>query len=307
MRLFLIAILLVIGTVGKAAIADTTLLYRHVLKITEGPGYRNYQDLAALNRTADYIRTELGRYGSPVEQTFSVSGNEYKNIILSFGPVDAPRIVIGAHYDVCNEQAGADDNASGVAGLLELARLLAAGNPDAWKYRIDLVAYTLEEPPFYGTANMGSAVHAKYLYDNKVPVKGMISLEMIGYFRDEKHTQNYPAGILKPFYGSRGNYITLVHKFGGGSFVRQFTRSFRKQDGDVITKVFKGPAWIPGVDFSDHRNYWPYGWPALMITDTAFYRNAGYHEKTDTPDSLDYYRMAAVVTKLYETLKDIAV
>ena len=123
-----------------------------------------------------------------------------KNIICSINTDKKERIVIGAHYDVCGDQDGADDNASGVAGLLELARLL---KHEKLNYRIDFVAYTLEEPPFFGTENMGSSIHAKYISDNKISLKGMISLEMIGYFNDKPHSQKYPLSFLKWFYGNK--------------------------------------------------------------------------------------------------------
>ena len=180
-------------------------------------------------------------------------------------------MVVGAHYDVCGNQPGADDNASGVAGLLELARMLSDCQ---LKYRIDLVAFALEEPPYFRSPSMGSYIHAKSLADNQIRVKGMISLEMIGYFTEKKRTQEYPVGILKLFYGNRGNYITVVRKFSDGKFSRRFTRSFR--DAKLPVKSFQGPRFLPGIDYSDHLNYWNHGFSAVMITDTSFYRNKNY-------------------------------
>ncbi len=286
--------------------ADSMQLRRHVYTITGGPAFRNITDTTTLNKTSRYIQTELGKYTRSVTlQPYQVDGKEYRNIIASYGPENAPRIIIGAHYDVCDEQAGADDNASGVAGLLELARMLSKEDASKWQYRIDLVAYTLEEPPSFKTANMGSTVHARHLAEAHVPVLGMISLEMIGYYKDAKHTQKYPLGFFKWFYGTRGNYVTVVKKLHGGKFVRQFTRGFKHGD-NIITKVFAAPSWVPGVDWSDHLSYWAYGWQALMITDTSFFRNANYHEKTDTPDTLDYSRMSFVVTNLFNALSKMA-
>ncbi len=291
---------------GGEGNADSVLLKKYVYSITGGSSFRNIDDTATLNRTSTYIRNELSKYAQNVQtQTYYVKGKEYRNIIASYGPENAPRIIIGAHYDVCDDQAGADDNASGVAGLLELARLLSKEDARQWQYRIDLVAYTLEEPPSFKTANMGSTVHAKYLADAHIPVKGMISIEMIGYYKDARHTQQYPLGFFKWFYGTRGNYITVVKKLHAGKFVRQFTRGFKHGD-NIITKVFAAPAWVPGVDWSDHLSYWAYGWQALMITDTSFFRNANYHQKTDTPDTLDYARMSFVVTNLFNSLSKMA-
>src|SRR5690606_20836108 len=133
-------LMLCLPGIAVATGADTFSLQHHVLKITEGPGFRNIQDTAALNKVASYIEDEFKKQDLPVfRQSFDVGGKQYHNIIASIGPSDAPRIIVGAHYDVCEEQAGADDNASGVAGLLELAKMLSASNTSRWKYRVDLV------------------------------------------------------------------------------------------------------------------------------------------------------------------------
>lgn len=282
--------------------ANPSLLKEHVYTIVEQTGYRNYADTMALNKTADYIHEQFNQYTNQNHvQEFYVGNIPYYNICASFGPTDAPRIIIGAHYDVCNNQAGADDNASGIAGLLELARMFATTDKTNWNIRIDLVAYSLEEPPYFATDNMGSYIHASSLYNTKAPVMGMVCIEMIGYFSDEPNSQDYPIGFLKALYGNKGNYITVTRKFGGGKFCRKFTKQFKKTDG-VNTKVFTGPKWVTGLDFSDHRNYWLFGWSALMITDTAFYRNKNYHTKEDTPEKLDYLRMSSVVTKVYHAI-----
>ncbi len=308
-KLFFLILILFTVTIAysKEIIADSTFLKNHVYKITGDKGFRNINDTGALNTTARYIISELEKVhpGLVSKQVYEVSGKTYGNIITSFGPEHAPVIVIGAHYDVCDDQAGADDNASGVAALLELARLLAQEPTEKWNYRIDLVAYTLEEPPSFRTGQMGSAVHARKLYEENENVAGMISIEMIGFYRDAKHTQTYPVGFLKWFYGSRGNYITVVKKFNSGKFTRHFTRRF-KHGGSILTKVFAAPKWVPGIDFSDHLNYWKYGWDALMITDTSFYRNANYHQASDTPEKLDYSRMSFVVSDIYHAISGMA-
>ncbi|MDX5347512.1 MAG: M28 family peptidase [Hymenobacteraceae bacterium] len=279
-----------------SAQTDTTLLKDHLTALTKTDQYRNHQNVAQLNKSAAYIRSVFEQYSDSVTyQTYSVNGQEYKNVICSFGTENTKRIIIGAHYDVCGNQEGADDNASGVAGLLELARLL---KKQKLPYRVDLVAYTLEEPPYFRTDLMGSYIHAKSLALAQADVMGMISLEMIGYFKDEKNTQDYPVGSLKLFYGSRGNYITLINKFGAGKFARKFSRKFVATNA-LETKKFVGPKALPGIDFSDHLNYWKFGYSALMITDTAFYRNKNYHKLTDTLATLDFNRMAKVVDGVY--------
>jgi Zn-dependent M28 family amino/carboxypeptidase len=252
-----------------------------------------------LDQVASYIFDQFKPYADSVYyQDYTFNGTRYRNVIASFGINQSETIVVGAHYDVCGQQAGADDNASGVAGLLELAVMLSKQAPNE---RIDLVAYTLEEPPYFRTENMGSYQHAKMLSDEDRKVKGMISIEMIGYFREEKGSQDYPIRMLKLIYGSKGDYITLVNKFGKGKFARKYTRNFKSLN-IIKTKKFTGPAALPGVDFSDHLNYWKFGYSALMITDTAFYRNKNYHQSTDTIGTLDIKSMAKVIDSIYRTL-----
>jgi Zn-dependent M28 family amino/carboxypeptidase len=276
--------------------ASSENLKAHVNALASGPESRNYKNIKALNNAAEYVKQELQKYTQNVqEQPYTVNGTIYKNIIALFGDPSKERIVIGAHYDVCGDQPGADDNASGVAGLLELARLFKDAQS---KYCIELVAYTLEEPPFFRTENMGSYIHARSLKDQGVKVKGMICLEMIGYFDDRKGSQSYPVGLMKLFYGSRGNYISIVKQFGQGSFGRKFKRKF-KHSRFIQTKTVTAPAFIPGIDFSDHLNYYRFDYKALMVGDTAFYRNARYHEATDKPETLNYEKMAGVVNAVF--------
>lgn len=287
--------------------ASEAALRKHVDKLTEGPGYRNHADTVALNRAAEYIYKQFTSMTKETyTQSFMVKGIKYYNVFATFGPVNAPRIVIGAHYDVCGEQMGADDNASGVAGLLELARMFSETDISKWEVRVDLVAYSLEEPPYFGTPDMGSSVHATSLFNNNTPVVGMVGLEMIGYFDDRKNSQEYPLGIMKLFYGSKGDYITVIRKMHNGKFARMFSRKF-KHTGGVKAKVFKGPKWMKSLTLSDHRNYWRYKWPALMITDGAFYRNKNYHTPDDKPETLDYLRMSTVINKVYQAVTALVI
>ncbi len=278
--------------------ADTTIILNHLKKIVETDQARNYKNLKTLNSVAYYINTQFAKYSDSTSfQTFEVEGKEYKNVIASFGTTNKERIIIGAHYDVCDDQDGADDNASGVVGLLEIARLLNGKN---LKTRIDLVAYTLEEPPFFRTDKMGSYIHANYLKKNNIPVIGMICLEMIGYFDDSKCSQDYPIGLLKLFYGTKGDFITVVRKMNSGKFARKFTHQIKKTKM-IETKSFQGPKGLVGIDFSDHLNYWKCGYSAVMITNTAFYRNKNYHQETDEIKTLNLPKMAAVIQSVYET------
>jgi Zn-dependent M28 family amino/carboxypeptidase len=301
MKFFLTQAILFFSSLSCFAIyhSDTILLKKHLTILTQTTGYRDHTNIELLNKTADYILTQFQQAADTAYfQEYEVSGQIYKNVICSFGLQHAKRVILGAHYDVCGKQAGADDNASGVVALLELSRLLKHKKTT---YRVDLVAYTLEEPPYFRTEHMGSFIHAKSLAERNVNVYGMISLEMIGYFDDKRNSQTYPLGILKLFYGGKGDYITLVKKFSAGRFARKFSSQFR-QTKAIRTKTFTGPAALPGIDFSDHLNYWKFGVSAFMITDTSFYRNKNYHQHSDTLETLDIQRMAQVIDGVYAAL-----
>lgn len=278
---------------------DTTKIKAHLTAITKTEKPRNHKNIDQLNKTASYIYNEFSHYADTVYfQKYIADGKEYKNVVCVFGSNNPKTVVVGAHYDVCDNQEGADDNASGTVGLLELARLL---KDKKINYRIEMVAYTLEEPPYFRTDKMGSYIHAKSLMDNKTDVFGMLCLEMIAYFDDAKKSQDYPIGILSWFYGNKGNYITLVNKFDKGKFARKFNKGFKKQKL-IRTKKFVAPKSLPGIDFSDHLNYWKFGISSLMITDTAFYRNKNYHKKTDKMETLNISKMAQVIDSTLKTL-----
>lgn len=289
-------------TFGASTKADTTRIKQDLKTITKTSKSRSYLNIDILNQVAEYIYKELSKTCDTVYyQTYLVNGNEYKNVIGSIGTKNKERIVVGAHYDVADDQEGADDNASGVVGVLELSRLLFKQNVN---YRIDFVAFSLEEPPFFRSQNMGSYVHAKSLFDNNIELKGMICLEMIGYFNDNPRSQNYPLGLFKLFYGNKGDFITVVQKPDNGKFGKQ-VKKLMKKEGIIKTKSFTSPAFLPGVDFSDHRNYWKFGYSAVMITNTAFFRNQNYHQTSDKLETLDIRRMALVIDEIYEILKKL--
>lgn len=261
--------------------------------LTEISPSRSFDHPESMHKTAAFISGRFSQYGlTPEEQEFNVQGKRYVNVIAVVGNPDKSRVIVGAHYDVCGNQPGADDNASGIAGLLETARF-AKKHESELPYRVDFVTYALEEPPFFDTDSMGSHVHAESLQKDKVKVKGMICLEMIGFFTDKKKSQSYPLAILRPFYPSKGNFIGVVGNFGSASLVNEIARHMKASSVDVRT--LKAPSFVKGVDFSDHRNYRKFGYDAVMITDTSFYRNPNYHEKTDTIDTLDFIKMREVV------------
>lgn len=278
---------------------DSTLVKKHLVALTKTPKYRNSENVDQLDSIANYIKNDFAMYSDSVSfQEFKVDGKVYKNVIASFGTEHKKRIIVGAHYDVFGAQDGADDNATGTTALLELARLLKG---EKLNYRIDLVAYTLEEPPYFRTENMGSYIHAKYLKDKNIDVFGMVSVEMIGYFDDAPNSQNYPLGLLSLFYGNKGDFITVVKTFNAGKFANKFNKTY-KESGQIKTETFTAPKFLQGIDYSDHLNYWKFGYSSLMLTDTSFFRNKNYHKATDTVETLDIPRMCTVIDGLFYTL-----
>jgi Zn-dependent M28 family amino/carboxypeptidase len=269
-------------------------LSKHVYSLAAIQPPRNARRTASLEKAAAYIESTLVSTGNSFrEQPFTVGNFQFKNIIASIGKGTKKAMVIGAHYDVSGNQSGADDNASGVAGLLELSRVLKQ-NESLLEREIMLVFYTLEEPPFFGTRYMGSYIHAQSLADQKNKIECMISLEMIGYFKDEKKSQAYPIGLLKLFYPDQGNFITAVGDYHSGKYVKKISRAINK-NSTVPCHYIIAPGIIAALSFSDHRNYKKFRFPALMLTDTANYRNHNYHTEHDVPETLDYARMSEVV------------
>lgn len=279
------------------AIAQTNPedLKASVHTIVNREGYRSYQDTATLNAVGAWIFDQFSQYSSDVfYQGYHVNDVVYNNVVARIGDTTLPTIVIGAHYDSYSDLPGADDNASGVAGMIETMRQLQnyTGN-----FCLEFVAFTLEEPPFFSTIGMGSYQHAKRLHASKRNVYGMISIEMIGYFSDVEGSQEYPIGMMKWFYGKKADFILCTKKMVSGQFSRRITKNMLKNK-HLKTNKINAPKFIRGIDFSDHRNYWAFGYDAFMLTDTSFYRNANYHHATDTPETLDYVRMAKVVDEL---------
>jgi Zn-dependent M28 family amino/carboxypeptidase len=271
--------------------------------IVNRDGFRNYEDTSVLSAVGRYIENEFKKHSNHVyRQNYVVLNKDYFNVVGLIGDTTKPRIIIGAHYDVCDTLPGADDNGTGVVGLLQVMQQLK--NDTLGKFCFEIVAYTLEEPPFFATEYMGSFVHAESLNKRNVDVYGMVSLEMIGYFSDAKDSQRYPLNFLRFFYGNVGDYITVVRKINKGPFARKFSSKYKKSD-KVRTKKFTGPRQLQGIDFSDHRNYWHFEYDAIMLTDTAFYRNKNYHRISDTVDTIDFERMAAVIDGIHWTLRSM--
>lgn len=281
--------------------AEQNSLYKHVSFLTAIRPYRNFFNLQTLKEVKNYISDEFSSFGlTTSEQKWTASGREYTNVIASWKPEKEQRLIIGAHYDVCGNQPGADDNASAVAGLLETARMLAEDQTEL-PYGVDFVAYCLEEPPFFATDEMGSYVHAKSLKDQEVNVLGMLCYEMIGYFSEEPGSQTYPDEALARLYPDTGNFIIVVGIQAYDDFnSKVYQQMSINSQIDVQKITFPEPGGLASM--SDHLNYWKFGFPALMINDTSFLRNPHYHEVTDTIDTLDFEKMTEVVNSTYRAI-----
>ena len=286
---------------------DPARLEAHVKKLSVDLYPRSADQFDKLDQAAQYVSAQLKASGAQVSvQEVIVQRATYRNIIARFGPAQGPLMVIGAHYDShgdaraasitpATHTPGADDNASGVAGLIELAHLLGRS---AQSRPIELVAFTTEEPPHYRSVHMGSVWHARALAAARRDVQLMLSLEMIGYFSDAPGSQKYPLGGMQYVYPEHGDFITVVGKLGGFGATRR-VKALMAGATDLPVFSVNAPRALQGIDFSDHRSYWDQDMPALMVTDTAFLRNPNYHGAGDTYDKLDYRRMAKVVQGVY--------
>ena len=274
-------------------------LREHVRAVASRP--HNLGHPEELERAAAHIEAALEGMGYAVHrQTFSAAGREVRNIEAVVEPAastaaNAETLVVGAHYDSCFDAPGANDNGTGVAGVLELARLLADLRGEA-ALRIRFALFVNEEPPFFKTELMGSLVYARRLKASGEPVLGMLSLETIGFYSDEEGSQRYPwpLGLLYP---SKGDFVAFVGLVTSRAFVRRAVAAFRALAA-FPSQGGTAPGAIPGIDWSDHWSLERVGIPALMVTDTALFRYPHYHTAADTPDKVDHERLARVVSGL---------
>ena len=281
-------------------------LQEHVRAIASRP--HNVIHPQELERAALYIEGALAGMGYAVHpQPFRADGQEVRNIEVVIEPApsvaDASTLVVGAHYDSYLHAPGANDNGTGVAGVIELARLLADLRRRS-SIRIRLALFVNEEPPYFKTERMGSLVYAKRLKQSGEPVLGMFSLETLGWYGDAAHSQRYPPplGLLYP---TTGNFVAFVGLTSSRALVRRTVASFRA----LVPFPSVGgtaPGIIPGIDWSDHWAFEQVGIPALMVTDTALFRYPHYHTPADSPDKVDYDRLARVVSGLERVIRDWA-
>ncbi len=276
-------------------------LYRHVECLSLKIGERHLWREGSLSQTADYIESTLTSYGYSVQrQTYSCYGKDVSNLIAEKTGTEGKVVVIGAHYDTVPGTPGADDNASAVAGLLELARL---HREPPNKKTLLFVAFANEEPPCFGFPNMGSMVYAKHLKEQGRPVEVMVSLEMIGFFRPER-IQNYPLPGMSLFYPKTADFIGVVGNFRSSKYVSLFKNEIKKHSA-INARSLTGPEFFGGISLSDNFSFWRHGYKAIMVTDTSFFRNQNYHQETDTIDTLDFDKMAEVVKGLHFTLREL--
>jgi hypothetical protein len=217
-------------------------------------------------------------------------------------PTDAPLLVLGAHYDTAPGTPGADDNGSGVAALLELA---ARFKKEPCRYELRLVFFNTEEPPFFGTKQMGSVHYAKALKKEGRPVAGMISLETLGFYSDAPSSQLYPplVGLFRP---SKGNYLALVSNRSSKKLLKALKKGYLKVPHAPALEASAFPQWLVNdITLSDQLSFWNEGYKAVMATDTAFLRNPNYHEASDLPNTLDYKRLAGAVDALESAIRGL--
>lgn len=281
-------------------------LRRHVVAIASEP--HNLHHPAALERAAVYIEQTLSGYGfKPERQVYDVAGKATRNIYVTIDPRGGAKpsrtIVVGAHYDSWIETPGANDNATGTAAAMELARLL--GNLGSADTRLIVVLFTNEENPYFGTRDWGSRRFAEMLAARGEPVAAMLSLETIGFYSDAPNSQHYPAP-LGLFYPTTANFVAFVAMPGSRTLMQKLMGAFRETTA-FPTAGGVAPGFIPGIGWSDHKAFADAGFEAVMITDTALFRYAHYHKPTDTPDKVDYDRLARITKGLERAVRKLAV
>ena len=288
-------------------------LRANVQKLAGEIGERNMWHYAALNAAADFIEDSFSRAGLRTRRdSYEVRGEACYNIeaeipgslqgATASQPSHLPIIIIGAHYDSVFGSPGANDNGSGVAAMLALARRFASAKP---KQTLRFVAFVNEEPPYFLSGEMGSQVYARRCKERGDKITAMISLETIGYFSDAPASQRYPSPGLGLFYPNVGNFIGFVSNVHSRALLRRVISLFREH-AKIPSEGASLPAFIPGVSWSDQWSFWQHGYPAIMITDTAPFRYPYYHSSNDTPDKLDYDRFTLVVSGVEKVIQELA-
>lgn len=279
-------------------------LQLHVETLAVKIGERNFEHYDKLNAAADYIEQLFLQTGLSVKRhTYSIKDKIYHNIEAEKKGLHQPDkiIIVGAHYDSAQGSPGANDNSSGIAGVLSLARVFSTKSPSR---TIRFVAFTNEEAPFFWTKKMGSYVYAKSCKERKENIIAMLSLEEIGYYSDEEKSQHY-FPLLGFFYPPKGNFIGFVSNLSSRKLLREVIVSFRRHK-QFPSEGGAFPGFAPGIFWSDQWAFWKMGYHALMVTDTAFLRYPYYHTAQDTPDKINFESMSRVVSGLEKVLDDLS-
>ncbi len=289
----------------KMKTANPEFIEKIVRDMAKGIGPRPLKHPEKLQRARDLILGYFEDLGlETCLQPVFYKGIEYHNVLAAtkgvhpLEPQAEPILVVGAHYDTVASSPGADDNASGIAALIATAKSLATVNLN----RVIYAAFCMEEPPVFRTKNMGSFWYARHLKKSGQALMGMICLEMVGYFSDIPGSQKYPFPMMNKMYPDKGNFIAIVGNLKSRNFTLKLKELF-KSYGKIPVETLNAPAIMIGIDFSDHWSFQKHGYNAVMITDTAFYRNPHYHRPTDTPATLDYKKAAQVVDGLAYSIK----
>ncbi len=268
-----------------------------VHRLTSLQPERSFHNPESLDAAAAIIEDDFRESGfEPTRQAFDVQGVSVHNISVLIGRPEERRLVIGAHYDSVAKSPGADDNASGVAVLLELARRMRQRQQQL-AFAVEFVAFTLEEPPFFRSEQMGSAFHVRRLREQRIPIVGMISIESVGYFSRSPGSQTLPPGFPSQPGLDVGNFLAVVGRPADSALVEAVISSSGIAPSLPLLP-FVVPRTLEGADLSDHLNYWNAGIPAIMITDTAFLRNPNYHTALDLPRDLSFEKMEALISIL---------
>lgn len=279
-------------------------LEEHLSMLTRTIGERSVRIPENLNRTADYIRSFFESIQLPVHfETYKYNQLTVNNVVATLNPSPRPSIhyVLGAHYDSVTGTVGADDNASSIAVQLETAReLIIMATREKLDVMVTFVSFALEEPPAYGTRYMGSRIYAEKAKQEKMQIDGMICLEMVGYSCRKPGCQRYPFPLMFFGYPRDGLFIGIVGNLNSRSLVSDLARAFKKTPAlPVISLTVPFNGWlVPNVRLSDHASFWDHGYRAVMLTDSAFYRNPHYHQVSDTMETLDFSFMAELVKSL---------
>jgi Zn-dependent M28 family amino/carboxypeptidase len=279
-------------------------LKQQISMLAEKIGERNIWKYRNLNASAHYIEKVATELGYEVKkQEYKVENVPVENLEWEIIGVSHPEeiILVGAHYDSVSGSLGANDNASGVAAVLEIARLLKR---ETLSRTIRFVTFVNEEPPFFQTDKMGSRIYASRSRQRGEKIVAMLSLETIGYYCNEKGSQKYPFPFSF-FYPDTGNFIGFVGNVSSRSLVREAIELFRSNTA-FPSEGITAPSWIMGVDWSDHWSFWKEGYQAIMITDTALFRYQYYHSHQDVPDRIDYERMARVVVGISQIIRELS-